>query len=118
MEKYRDLPDIFDYQNPSAFLVDVHERIKRRNPRYSLRAWAFSLSLKSPTTLFRVLNNERRIPVKLIGPLSISLGLSPFEAAYFEVLSVGHKRLSQGTLDFLKDVLKQGHDLMNHSVQG
>lgn len=110
------LPNIFEYRSPGVYLMDAHEMMRERNPHYSVRSWAKSLKLNNPTTLFRALKDERRIPVKLISEISRSLALSQYEAAYLEVLSVGHRKFSEPTFEFLQQMLQAAYEAESKSL--
>ena len=57
-----------------TFLRNEFQRRMNRSKKYSLRAYARDLSL-SPSTLSRILRNERPLPKKLITPIMEALGL-------------------------------------------
>lgn len=59
-------------------LREVYSRRVARNPRYSLRAFARSLSVH-PTTLTRVLDGSRGVSPLMITRVCVKLGCTPAE---------------------------------------
>ena len=63
-------------------LKDVFSIRQKKNPHYSLRAYARDLGL-SPATISQVLNGHRKLPVKYVQDVAKNLALSPFESSLF-----------------------------------
>ena len=90
--------------------VDLHERLAtefrrrlQRNPRYSLRAFARSLSLHH-TTLARLINGTRRASRPLVSRIGRRLGLSPDEVLTLQQREVALKVLAAAqSSDFRAD---------------
>ncbi len=64
--------------NPAAFLAEELETRKKRNPGYSLRAFAKSLDM-SPAQVSQLLNGKRNFTPAMLSKLSEALRLSPKE---------------------------------------
>jgi uncharacterized protein (TIGR02147 family) len=80
---------IYDYAKSSDFLRDTFNQIKKERPSYSIRAWSKQLQTNNPTSLARILSDERRIPKAMIPVICKALDLDPNETAYFELLAIG-----------------------------
>lgn len=98
---------IFDYKNPSLYLLEVFNRLKSRNERYSIRSWARALKMGNAATLLKVLKEERRIPLKMLHELNLFLKLNEEESTYLELMAVGHKKMSDKSFETLRFLLKE-----------
>jgi hypothetical protein len=96
---------IFDYHTDSDFLKATFESIKSERPNYSIRAWSKLMKAENPTSLARVLNGERRVPMAMIPRISTILELTSLEKAYLELISLGHGRFSDETYELLRQAL-------------
>jgi uncharacterized protein (TIGR02147 family) len=77
---------VFHFDDPIAFLnAQLLER-QRRNPRFSLRAWATQLGYRNPSLLFQVLRRERRLKMELAMKLAANLNLQGKALRYFELI--------------------------------
>lgn len=77
---------VFHFDDPISFLnAQLLER-QRRNPRFSLRAWATQLGYKNPSLLFQVLRRERRLKMELAMKLAANLNLQGKALRYFELI--------------------------------
>lgn len=77
---------IFNYSSAQQYLQDVFLNKKKKNSRYSVRAWAKAIGMKSHTPLVGILAKKKTVPISLHSPLSINLGLSETEKHYFMLL--------------------------------
>jgi uncharacterized protein (TIGR02147 family) len=78
---------VFNYQEASGFLRDAWEEKKKRNPAFSMRAWARSLGLEGHAPLHLMMKGQRPIPKKYLPKFIESLGLSAREGMFFETLT-------------------------------
>lgn len=88
---------IYHYEDPIEFLnAQLRER-QKRNPRFSLRAWATQLGYRNPSLLFQVLRRERRLKMELALKIAHNLQLTGKALRYFElaVLSCGSQNQTE-----------------------
>jgi plasmid maintenance system antidote protein VapI len=74
---------IHDYADVRSFMRDYFEQAKRKNPRWSLRAWANKLGLASASGLAMILNSKRNIGRDLALKLSAYFKFDEDEKEYF-----------------------------------
>jgi uncharacterized protein (TIGR02147 family) len=79
------MTSVLDYDNYRNFLKDVLQEKIRKNPTYSLRAFARQLAM-SPSHLSRALSGRKRLSVQSARLVSQSLAHSPEEAEHFLAL--------------------------------
>lgn len=77
-------PDARNQRDFRLFLQEEFERRCKRNPRYSLRAFAQSLSLHHGT-LSQVLRGTRPLTAKAQMKIARSLGFGPAEMSNFSI---------------------------------
>lgn len=78
--------NIYTYTEPEVYLKDMLLMKKRKNPQFSLRAWARLLGMKTHTPLQLMLASKRPIPKKYIPLFGKSLMLSLDEVEYLELM--------------------------------
>tara|TARA_B100001971_G_scaffold215195_1_gene260237 strand:+ start:61887 stop:62297 length:411 start_codon:yes stop_codon:yes gene_type:complete len=83
--------NIYTYTEPEIYLKDMLYMKKRKNPQFSLRAWARLLGMKTHTPLQLMLASKRPIPKKYIPLFGKSLTLSLDEIEYLELM-IDHQR--------------------------
>ncbi|MCO4754777.1 MAG: TIGR02147 family protein [Bacteriovoracaceae bacterium] len=83
--------NIYTYTQPEIYLKEMLAEKKRKNPQFSLRAWARLLGMKTHTPLQLMLASKRPIPKKYIPLFGKSLNLSDEEVIYLEVM-IDHQR--------------------------
>jgi len=83
--------NIYTYTEPEVYLKDMLLMKKRKNPQFSLRAWARLLGMKTHTPLQLMLASKRPIPKKYIPLFGKSLTLSLDEIEYLELM-IDHQR--------------------------
>lgn len=83
--------NIYTYTEPEVYLKDMLYMKKRKNPQFSLRAWARLLGMKTHTPLQLMLASKRPIPKKYIPLFGKSLTLSLDEIEYLELM-IDHQR--------------------------
>lgn len=83
--------NIYTYTEPEIYLKDMLYMKKRKNPQFSLRAWARLLGMKTHTPLQLMLASKRPIPKKYIPLFGKSLTLSLDEIEYLEMM-IDHQR--------------------------
>jgi uncharacterized protein (TIGR02147 family) len=77
---------IFYYEDPIAFLNSHFRERQKRNPKFSLRAWARQMGYQNPSLLFQVLKGERRLKMDLALKLAANLQLKGKALRYFELI--------------------------------
>lgn len=88
---------ILDHEDVRSFLRGVADERARRNPRYSLRAFARDIGVK-PTRLFDIMSHRRRLSRDLAAQIAELLKLDHFEAECFASLAES----SDGTSERLR----------------
>jgi uncharacterized protein (TIGR02147 family) len=83
--------NIYTYTEPEVYLKDMLQMKKRKNPQFSLRAWADLLGMKTHTPLQLMLASKRPIPKKYIPLFGKSLTLALDEIEYLEIM-IDHQR--------------------------
>jgi len=79
--------DVYEYSDPNVFLRDVWLEKKKKNPAFSMRAWAKMLGFQSNAQLSLMLAGKRKILKGNLSKLVESLQLSPKEGLYLETLA-------------------------------
>jgi uncharacterized protein (TIGR02147 family) len=77
---------IYEYQNPNDFLRDTWNFKRRKNSAFTVRAWAFQMSMKHHNALHEMVTGKRKIPKSTIPTFSRFLNLNNNEAFYFELM--------------------------------
>jgi uncharacterized protein (TIGR02147 family) len=77
---------IFYYEDPIEFLNSHFREKQKRNPKFSLRAWARQMGYQNPSLLFQVLKGERRLKMDLALKLAANLQLKGKALRYFELI--------------------------------
>lgn len=77
---------IFDFTIASEYLKWVFAKKQKRNPKFSIRAWAKRLGFKNNSPLSLMLAGKRSIPRKYVLPMAEDLNLSVGESQYFSAL--------------------------------
>lgn len=77
---------IFFYEDPIVFLNSHFREKQKRNPKFSLRAWARQMGYQNPSLLFQVLKGERRLKMDLALKLAANLQLKGKALRYFELI--------------------------------
>jgi uncharacterized protein (TIGR02147 family) len=81
---------VFYFEDPITFLnAQLRER-QKKNPKFSLRAWARQVGYQNPSLLFQVLRGERRLKMDLAMKLAANLNLKGKSLRYFELLVLNH----------------------------
>lgn len=75
---------VFHYKDPALYLRNVWGDIKKRNPRYSLRAWANSLGMPSHALIFQIINGKRKITLTTAKKISKYLKHDELQNRYFQ----------------------------------
>jgi len=78
--------DIYNYTSASRFLKDCWHEKNKKNPSFSLRAWARNLGFKSHSPLHLMLAGKRSIPKKYVPAFVEYFDFSSKEEIYFESL--------------------------------
>ena len=79
-------PNIFNYQSPKQYLIDCLGAKQKNNSKYSVRAWARDMGLKSHTLLVMLLQGKRPLRVQHSSFLCNGLNLSSDEKLYLQAL--------------------------------
>ena len=98
---------IYNYSQPKEIVTAILRERQKRNPNYSLRAWAKQLGLANHTLLSLIMRGKRKLKASLAQKMIASLNLGKKERKYFELLVL---------LDNAKDVVERElyQDMINH----
>ena len=77
---------IYEYQKPEEFLRDTWSEKKKRNPSFTIRAWANQMNIKHHNSLHEMVIGKRKVPKSTIPLLIKSLSLDTSEGMYFELM--------------------------------
>ena len=77
---------IFYFEDPIAFLNSHFREKQKKNPKFSLRAWARQMGYQNPSLLFQVLRGERRLKMDLAMKLATNMQLKGKALRYFELI--------------------------------
>lgn len=89
------LERVFAFDDPVDFLnFELRER-KKRDRRYSLRAWSRQVGYKNPSYLSHVLSRKRRLKPDFAGKLATDLSLKGKPLKYFELLVMNQNASSE-----------------------
>lgn len=77
---------VFAFEDPVDYLNFQFRERQKRNPKFSLRAWARQLGFENPSLLFQVLRRERKLKIELAGKLATNLNLKGKNLKYFEII--------------------------------
>jgi uncharacterized protein (TIGR02147 family) len=77
---------IFDFTQVSEYLNWALEKKQKRNPAFSVRAWARRLGFKNNSPLSLMLAGKRHVPQKYILAMAEDLDLNIAESRYFSAL--------------------------------
>lgn len=89
------LERVFAFDDPVDFLnFELRER-KKRDRRYSLRAWSRQVGYKNPSYLSHVLSRKRRLKPDFAGKLASDLSLKGRPLKYFELLVMNQNASSE-----------------------
>lgn len=96
---------IYNYDHVSDFLNAIFQEIKLYRSSFSIRAWSKHLKVDNPTSLARILSNQRRIPKRMVEYIADYLKLDPNAKAYFELLALGKDRINENSLHIIRKAL-------------
>lgn len=82
----RDMLSIYNYTEVHKFFKDSWKEKKKRNPAFSMSAWAKQLGLENSSPLSLAFKGKRALPKKYLPDVVRSLGLSGDEGIYLEAL--------------------------------
>jgi uncharacterized protein (TIGR02147 family) len=99
--------NIYNYLDASLLLKDSLGELKKKNSAFSLRAWAKQLGMKSHAPLHDILNGKRKVPKKLVIPITKSLKFDGKEAKYFEALVDFQRSKSHEEKELYRDRLEK-----------
>jgi uncharacterized protein (TIGR02147 family) len=85
MEKIQ-RPVIYDYFEYREYLNHIYNYFKQEDPSFSHRKFLLSAGIPGSTYLLRIMNGERKLPIKNSTRFSEALGLDSSETAFFHVL--------------------------------
>lgn len=77
---------VYDYSNYRKFLLDSFEEAQKRNPLWSISAWAKKMGLAGTASLSMVLNGKRRLGPSTCAKICSFFGFDAAERDYFEDL--------------------------------
>lgn len=81
---------VFNFDDPVAFLNAQFRVRQKKDPKFSLRAWARQMGYQNPSLLFQVLKGERRLKMDLALKCAASLNLKGKALRYFELIVLNH----------------------------
>jgi len=81
---------VFNFDDPVAFLNAQFRERQKKDPKFSLRAWARQMGYQNPSLLFQVLKGERRLKMDLASKCAASLNLKGKSLRYFEIIVLNH----------------------------
>lgn len=95
------MPNIFDYMDYRAFLKDVYQENKARNPAYSCRFIARHVGFRSASFFSQILKGRSNISLGMAARFAAFLKLKRKEVDFFEALVLfnqakGHEEKKQG----------------------
>ncbi len=77
---------VFAFEDPVDFLNFQLKERQKKNPKFSLRAWARQIGFENPSLLFQVLRKERKLKLELATKLASNLNLKGKSLKYFEII--------------------------------
>lgn len=93
---------IYDFKSPIDYLKNEFEQRVRKNPRYSLRAFAKMLGLHA-AELSELFHGKRHLSLKSASKIKFALGLNNEETKYFFTIIENEKQKKLGIdLDFIE----------------
>lgn len=97
---------VFAFDDPVEFLnYELRER-QKKNPRFSLRAWARQVGYANPSYLSHVLKKERKLKMELASKLANNLSLEGKSRRYFELLVMGSATGNEHEKKMYTDLLR------------
>jgi uncharacterized protein (TIGR02147 family) len=100
---------IFEYENANKFLYDAWEAKKKRNPSFSMRAWAQKMGFQNMAPLSLMLSGKRPISKKYITNFIDDLSLTSIEGLYLENLIEYNRAISPEKKEFYFKRLQDLH---------
>lgn len=80
------MPNVFNYHDYRLFLGDYYEEKKSSSPTFSYQNFSQKAGFSSKSFLFNVIKGKKTLSRASVVKLSIAMGLSKTEAAFFENL--------------------------------
>lgn len=80
------LVEVFSFENPVHYVLAAFEHKKKKNDRFSIRAWSKQLGFANPSFLSDVLRGRRKLQIGLAEKIAINLKLPEDQRRYFEIL--------------------------------
>jgi len=77
---------IFNFNDPRDFLAEIFLEKKKKNPSFSIRAWAKQMNLEHHALLAAILSKKRSLRPSLAKSIKAHLALSPEAQQYFDHL--------------------------------
>lgn len=98
-------PQVFDYDDPNKFFRDFFRYQKSKNPRFTTRAMARSLSLKSHSLISHFIAGTRKIKPHHLDKITTRFNFSDDELRYFEAVIFRSNAKSGREREFYDSVL-------------
>jgi uncharacterized protein (TIGR02147 family) len=113
---------VFAFENPIEFLNHQLKERQKKNPSFSLRAWARQVGYKNPSLLFQVLKGQRKLKTELATRLAANLDLKGKSLRYFELIVLNHASQSENEKKFYQSMIvkmkpKKFREINNLSVE-
>ncbi len=77
---------IYSYLEPSLYLRDIWDEKKRKNNKFTIRAWAKQLNMKYHNSLHEIITGKRKLPKSYIPLLIDNLKLPIHEGLYLNTM--------------------------------
>jgi hypothetical protein len=85
-DKNISLIEVFSFENPIHYVLAAFEHKKKKNDRFSIRAWSKQLGFANPSFLSDVLRGRRKLQIGLAEKIALNLKLPEDQRRYFEIL--------------------------------
>ncbi len=80
------IPFIYEYRDPVAYLSDYLYWHKKRDPSFTLRKWAYSMGINDPETLISILRKKKKLRSRHVDFIRKGVRLDDTEIFYFQLL--------------------------------
>ncbi len=110
-------PFIFDYLDYRAFLKDMFNYRKEKNPNYSYRVFAGKAGFSSPNFLKLLITGQRNLSNEGVGKIARGFGLNKQEREHFENLVFMNQASTHDEKDhYYKKMMSANGYLKSHKI--
>lgn len=99
------MSNIYLYSSAVDFLLDQWKDLKKKNPRFSIRAWAKRMGLGSHSTLYLSMFKNKSFAPQLVDALTTYFKFNAVEDEYFKTLILSTECKDEEELASLKEKL-------------